>query len=77
MSWPTRRSISVASIITTTKGTNPITGVATAGGITKSTTTVTMGITTATAIDFCYLLSVFARARMNIALCGAPYGDCL
>lgn len=36
-----------------------------------------MGITTTIAIDFCNLLSVFGRTRMAIALCGAPYGDCL
>jgi len=36
-----------------------------------------MDTTMVIAIDFCYLLSIVARARMNIALCGAPYGDCL
>lgn len=79
----TRRSISVMSIITTTKYANLLMGIATAGGTTTNIDMVAMGamgamgIPTTIAIDFCNLLSVFGRTRMAIALCGAPYGDCL
>jgi hypothetical protein len=55
-------------------------GIATAGGTTTNIDMVAMGamdIPTTIAIDFCNLLSVFSRTRMAIALCGAPYGDCL
>jgi hypothetical protein len=55
-------------------------GIATAGGTTTNIDMVAMGamgIPTTIAIDFCNLLSVFGRTRMAIALCGAPYGDCL
>jgi hypothetical protein len=68
------------SIITTTKYANLLMGIATAGGTTTNIDMVAMGamgIPTTIAIDFCNLLSVFGRTRMAIALCGAPYGDCL
>ena len=75
-----RRSISAVSIITTTKYAIPLMGTTTAGGAMRHIAMVAMGImgiTTTIAIDFCNLLSVFGRTRMAIALCGAPYGDCL
>ncbi len=76
----TRRPISAMSIITTTKYANLLMGIATVGGTTTNIAMVAMSImdiTTTIAIDFCNLLSVFGRTRMAIALCGAPYGDCL